>query len=1836
MKKSTLFAGILAAAFAISGGILAYKTYFRHTEFVPTKITEAKISLVSAPRAYLTNNHKPLPDRVDVLFNANIASPKALQAKTLSGFKMSPGKNGWWEFSGGSQLVFEPVGSWIPGQEYTVTIPEEILATGIRLKERTFKFHAPDFMVRQLAADFYEDPRNIRNKSVTASFEFSYPVKEEGLKDAVKIKTVSGKEYGFTYTLSRRNTRLHIISDPVKLGKEDDFAEISVEKVKNVYNDAALNSSQKAMKARVKIPSINTFFKVKEIQSSIMRNEDNEPVQMVEIAFSAAPDDESLKDRISLAYCQENCSNVWKDKDNQDARWVKLETAALPTPEGTNSRFYKYHLPQRYATLRVLIKDGASSKEGYPLGSVRQVIRSADYPREVGIRFDGAVIPLNTQKSVAFSSRGVSVLGVKIAKIFDEDLNHLVTQTGGDFATPYFNNYSFNEDNIATIFEKELTINDEDPSKLNYSSLDLAPYLSGKSGVFLITVSGKDNGYAVTSADKRLIMLTDLGVIVKDNADGSHVLFVANISKGEPVKGAKVEVLGVNGQPVLSAKTDKDGMASLPSFADFKDDKRAVVYKISYKGDMSFIPVYKNDRVLDYSRYNIGGEFASGKKDALKAFLFSDRGIYRPSETAHFGIMTRLENLNVPVGVPLVAKINTPDWKLVSQKNFTTPADGLLDMDYAIPATVPLGRYTLTLYKNNGKYEEYVNSIEFDVEEFLPDTMKINLAFSPKGGKGWNTADKITVKADLTNLYGTAATEHEVKGIYRLVPTRFQFAEYAGFYFYDPSLSVSSLGRTEDDVLSGVKTDKDGIAEYEINLNRYYRGTYQLSAVMTGLEREGGRGVEKMISTLVSPHSYLLGYKTDTEDNNLRFLEKGSMHKVKLIAVDSDLAQIAADNLVAKVYANKEVRVLTKLENGTYGYQLTRKKELIKSEKADVGAEGSEITLDTATAGDFILVIEENGGKEMLRINYSISGAANENFKTDKLQNLALTLDKKVYANGDTIRVQIRAPFKGMGLLTIEQDKVYAYKWFKTDSKASVQEIKLPDGVNGNAYLNVALARDITAEEIFDKPLSYGIAPFNISTAVFNLPIELTVPESIKPGEELTIGYKTPEDANIFLWGVNTGILQVADYKLPSPLQFFIPRKALQVVTKQILDLVLPDTELSLQLAAPGGGADGEEEAALLKMLNPFARKQNKPAVFWSGLLKATSDEQTFSYVVPDTFNGEMKIMAVGMNEHKFGAVEKKVLVRSDFALTPTSPLYVSPDDVFEAGTSVSNLVKGSGKAYKVRLSVLATDGLEVLGENSKILEIDENGENSATFQLKARNKLGAQTLTFVAEAVDDATKRATMTQEMGIRPALPFATYVTAGKAQRQVALKDFVKEFYAYERSQKVYASASPLILTKGLLQYLGKYPHYCTEQSISKIFPAMEVLFKLPADEAAGYIDSKFVYDTYDDVLAKLIDRQRADGGFAMWGGASSKSDKFVSVYALEFLTAAKKYGFNVPKGVYDGAIRFAKTIAAETPANEKDTLAAYAAYALTEAGEVTSNYLLNLEAVLQRDYGDKWKSTLNGVYIAAGYQLLHNPKKALELIKHYKFGASDVDNARYIYVANKVFADMDVGNNVEDIETLLKPIEEQNFNTISAAFAILALSEIGQNGAADAIRFEGAAATQNGLYSVADVTPSVKKLELSADKPFFYTIEQEGFAVELPQKAVANGLQIVKIIKAPKGKTTDTLELGDEVTVKLTIKNTAKKYISDVALVDLLPAGLEIVRGSIEDDYRLLNSEAREDRMLAYFNLGSADTLSVSYKAKVVAKGDFIVPPAFVNAMYDAKIFANTFSERLVID
>jgi uncharacterized protein YfaS (alpha-2-macroglobulin family) len=78
----------------------------------------------------------------------------------------------------------------------------------------------------------------------------------------------------------------------------------------------------------------------------------------------------------------------------------------------------------------------------------------------------------------------------------------------------------------------------------------------------------------------------------------------------------------------------------------------------------------------------------------------------------------------------------------------------------------------------------------------------------------------------------------------------------------------------------------------------------------------------------------------------------------------------------------------------------------------------------------------------------------------------------------------------------------------------------------------------------------------------------MAAPSLVKPGQVLPIRLSSREPQQVIVFAVDEGILQAARYRLQNPLDTFFAKRALEVKTSQMLDLILPEFKLLLNRAA--------------------------------------------------------------------------------------------------------------------------------------------------------------------------------------------------------------------------------------------------------------------------------------------------------------------------------------------------------------------------------------------------------------------------------------------------------------------------------------------------------------------------------------------------------------------------------------------------------------------------------------------------------------------------------------------
>ena len=1746
----------------------------------------------------------------------------------------TPDIRGIWSYDG-KNLILTPEKDWLPSQSYKIKLNRDLFEKNAKVDSYSItartainKIHIEEFEV-------WHDAKDLKKFGLSSRVKTDFPMGEK-----VRFKLIlNKKEHPVTIHYDQYKRYAFVNYGDLQLKEKPQVAELTVE----------LTNGEKAAKA-VSVPSIYDFAKLKEMSSSVLA-QGNEEKQALILDFADAFDIEKVAKKLTVYLLPEKDpeGKDWNDTTLEDKVYIeeglkkaeKLTLTPLKQNVAQTVSAFSYKVSnfpmKRY--IYVVLEDNLVSESGLTTKEkYAQVLPAAEFKKMLEFAGDGNILSLKGSQTLHLVSRSVKNIDVKISKIIPNLLNVLLTQLEGDMNDEWFyadDNYrgTIKDEDLAEIHRLQIPL--VPSAEIKYSTVELDKYLKkAEMGLFFVEVEGdghrlQDENYETYyyPYHKRLVLVTDIALLFKQVIYDTAKVYAISVSTGQPLVNAKIEMLSRNGTIAATKYTNQKGEAIFKDITKFKNERKPIAFVATYGNDFSYIPVGKWQRRVDYSRYSTDGQYLSNyQRQGLDAFIFTDRGIYRPGEEVSFGIITKNKTWTSTAGLPVKVKVRDSNYKVVFEKNISLTAEGLADFHYPLSPTAPTGKYTISVYNiADEKREEFISEESFRVREFQEDNLTIQTRLEGVENKGWATLQDLTGKVKVRNLYGTAAQGNEVKATLSLEPTQFAFDVYKDYSFSDYIHDKKSNIERVEEELPTQKTSADGTTTFPIALSNYRAGTYKLTFLAEAFERESGAGVKALASKLVSPNPYIVGYKSAA---NLSFMDKDSQQHIDFVAINPNLEKIDLDNLKLTILSQQEVSVPVVQPNGSYRYQTTTEEKVEKTVDFKISARGSSFRLPTDKAGKYVLEINDENNK-LLRVNFFVAGSSNVGYRLNKDAKLSLVLAQKEVPQGGTLTFNIAAPYEGTALVSIEKDKVYASKWITLSTNSVKQNIQLPMELEGDGYVNVSLLRSKNSKDVLASPYSFAMEHFTVSTAKRKLTPKISVPEVIKPGEKLSVRYSTSKPSKIILFGVNEGILQVARYQTPNPLKYLFRKSALEVDTYQIWDLILPEIELLKETAGIGGGAD-IQKSLLAAGLNPFARKRNKALVFWSGILAADGQTKTYTYEVPEYFNGKIRVMAIAVEQKAMGSSEKFVEVRAPITLSAGAPVAVAPKDVFDVGLKIGNN-KEDGTDGKMRIKMTVSQNLEIVGDDVKEADVPYGAEKTVYFRVKALEDLGNGEVSFEVENQKEITS---LTTTLSIRPAGAYRTDIMTGNEKSRTLEIKKIPAFPVYDTfaERKLAVSANPLVLAEGLNNFLKGFPHGCTEQIISQAYP--DIILKP---------NTKQSKEIFQNLISQLRVRQKFSGGFTVWEDSDYISDT-ISIYVLQFLTDAKELGYPVPSDLFDKTISWATGFVSK----KVDSLAsaqslAQAHYLLAKNGRVMTRELANLVEFLdKRD--PYWQERVEGAYVAATYALLQNTEKAQEIIKKYKvfdthkrygdYDSNTIRNADYLYLVATHFSNIaDDKHNVKVIKQLLQDIADKQYNTLSSGKTVRALNAYGRHFAKQdenlEVKVNGnpVALSKEGNVLVTSLPKDIEKIEVknpnSSTLGVFYVLTRTGFE-NTPVSRASNGLEISKHYFDKYGKELDTARVGDDVFVKINLKTTgALESVSNVAITDILPGAFLLPEEKIEGNAESFS--IREDRVLIY-TTATPQEKEFSYKAKVVSSGTFLDPAVSAASLYDQAINA----------
>ena len=1860
--------------------------------------------------------------------------------------RMDPEVQGEWKWADSKRLEFFPAAGWLPPGSYRFQARDGLLADDCQLAANTHfdRFRtAPKLTASFGNRDYYIDPATPGLQQLTTTVTFSQPVLLEEARRRFSVASVTGIEIFQAGSEAQilpepeDPRRFYLRSPLMKPGEKEDL--ILFNFAAGMMAATGGEPTEEDLQTKLTAYSRDSLFFIDSVGSMLRKTADGEPEQalLVQLSIPAMPASvaQSVQAWMLPPEERDEYGNLkqWTKENVGDevlAKSRRMELELMVDPDAPPMQPGLVFRVPRQPGGKVFVK--LPKETAGPGGFVtpeeyREVTTLVSIPREAELMGNGGLLALNGERKISVQSRGIDHLRYTVARVKTDRINHLVSQTRGSFQSPYFLGDLGFED-LSDYEQTVQAIARQDEYAVNYSSFDFAPLVDfpqpgGKNGrgLFYLTVegvrprtpddgeaaeespdrewlpltpvdgSGDDDSYRYESGanyptgdrvrDERFILVTDLGLIMKEAADGSRSIFVQSFGARGPVDGVKLSVLAKNGKVLKTAITDATGMAAIPSLRGLERELLPVAMVASKGDDLAFIPWAKSERLVDSSRYDVGGVRYS-ETAALTAALFTERGIYLPGEDLHIGGIVRQRDWSGELaGLPVELVVTNAKRDIAGRHPLKLEEGGVFSITIPTAESAPTGPWWLSLERpmpeKDGMRRDsvFLGDTVVRVEDFQPDRLKIKARFHPEASDGWCAPEGLEVAVQLDTLFGMAAANRRIAAKLHLTPENPNFTKWPGWVF---GISRDSRHDTREIALTDATTDEQGRARLPLNLEAHTAPMLRARVELEGFEADGGRGVRTSLSTLVSPQAYLLGYKAA----RLGYLDEREPVQAEVMAIGPDAKPVAAAGLTRVLIRTRHVSVLTKQGNGSLAYESQKRDETIESVKVSLPAKPQALKLPLKTPGNFRYEFRNAAGQVLCSIPFHVAGKGDATRDLERSGELEIRFADKKWLPGEELEFSLTTPFTGAGLITVEKDRVLASKWFKVDSKTSVQSIRLPGEIEGGVYLSVVMARALDSPDVFLNPLASGIMPIPAARGDREMAVTLDAADRVRPGQRLAIGYQVPKNGKVAIWAVDEGIHLVSSYQAPDPLRRLLPTAALEVETYQLMDVLMPEFSLLRKALAIGG--DGGEEAGTaipeLQMgLNPFKRRRDAPVVFWSGFVPAGPERREVFYEVPDYFAGRLKIMAVAVSENSVGVGEAQTIVKGDFVLQATTPLFVVPGDEFTASVTISNQLEGDAATDQVKVEVETIGGVEIIETAPGTHTIPVGKEATVSFRCRATDLLGNAELIFTASG---GTGRQVTRSSFSVRPGVARAAKVQSGwfrGGSHDVAVDH---PMFGELAERHAVVSTTPLGLAHGLAAYLKEYPHGCTEQITSRAFPWLvlkdDTNFGIDREEAAAAIA---------DVVNQLSRRQGSNGGFGWWSADSEEGFDYVTLYVGHFLTECKASGFEVPARLYQGTLRRLRYMADAEVAKPNGSdpyrydqtrweaeMRAAAIYLLTRNEEVTTNYALKLQDFMEANVpGELWHRDSTAVWLASVWRMLKKESAAMQLLDahraeikkplpqywrygYYFYQSKLTREATAFTVLCRHFPEIARKLTYEEMKPLTEMIEQGDFHTLSAAWSIQALKAYADL-SKDSGVMAGIAAVKDGETEIL-AGPATGQLQVKVPEGmvrFFFadgspkglgawyqTIEK-GFAKELPTEPGGKHLEIRRELLDGAGQPVAHGKLGETIIAKLTIRNLTKTELPNLAITEMLPGGFELAppgeAGSLRPGLATRQGtdyiDVREDRALIYLGLQPEGSLTLQYALRPTCPGIYIVPPPCAEDMYEATVRANGTGGKLTV-
>ncbi len=1306
-----------------------------------------------------------------------------------------------------------------------------------------------------------------------------------------------------------------------------------------------------------------------------------------------------------------------------------------------------------------------------------------------------------------------------------------------------------------------------------------------KNGIFLMAIGEGGHDFCKEShhywcqncnAPKyRLVCVSDLGLSVRTNANGLGV-WVTSLTNGRPVPKAKVEVFSSANVKVLEGLTDANGWC-VPAWVQ-KGQPFAVIVTAADGTDRTFLAI--RDRMRIDETYGDGRRPVFLMAKECTGFAWTERGIYRHDEKIFFHLILRDGEMNAPKPFPVTLQLVNPKGNVFVEKTALPDRLGALAYEgFSVPADQPSGKWRIRA-KLPGRDGAVLAEREVKIEEFAPPQIRVKVK-ACEGVHPTNFAFAVSAE----HLFGGPAATLACEGAVVFEDVAFAPEAWKGYHFGNDDLGLKpcfrELGEETLDAAGKVRFTAPIWADSG-------RPKAMVRATGQGIVFEdGGRPATSRASALLHYYPYYIG---STLTGWVRRPENGTP-KVALACVTQDGKRVGTSKkLTLKLERIDSVYSYRRGENGWNTWDCERIRSLAADDiefETRTDAD-TEVALPVSECGDYVLTVSDSATGVSYARTFYLSAWGDETVRAPLANPTEVTLrpDKAAYRVGEAPRLVIKSPFTGFAMLSVLREKeryTEILKLTNATSEVVLRPVSREDAPNLDVYISVVQSVMENAKHLAVR--AHGQTTVRVKPAEYEMPVKVTT--KVIGTREVRAAVAAPGAASVVVTLVDEGINLLTGEPTPDPINAFARVRTAEHPLFDLYGKILPVDGAALK--ANGIKTGGDCGAEMLGRVSPVGTRRFKPLARWQ-VVPVKDGRAEALFTLPE-FVGEVRVTAVAYSSRATGAASAQQKITPRLVAQPDAPRFVAPDDRFDVTLPLHNR---SGAAGEVKAKI---------NDQTFRFMLTKDASTNLIVRLIAPSAPGDFSIVYVAEGFGE---RHEQTIALPVRPAVAWVETagVEAADAKSSHHQKKEGMSTNSYERySERIFDS--PLGEYEAALRWLAEYRHGCLEQTCSRVFPLI----------AAGGILNAVVTNAPDAVAVgvRRVESMIRERDFVMWPDCGEAPwNREVSLYAAHFLVAAEKSGARVNAVAKRQVMKFLNKWVDGKDAN----VSAYAALVLAIAGEPEKDRMFRL-------YDDRAKlSALARSRLALAFAVADDLPRARTLLADVHEPQS-IKEAAFVAMARTAVDPKDA--KILPLLMWLNAKRDRAKNswgtTEENAHALLAM----------------------GAYYQAN--PPKKGEKFVAWRKL--TLPKLGEV-----KDESNGIFIERTFRTVDAKLANLagLRCGQLLIAELTVTSAVSRVMNDLVIEDLFAGAFDSVHRELDpeavsvassvpviDDW-VMRMDARDDRMLIFskkFKLEAGHAARIFYPVRVVSAGEFVLPGASVEGMYDPALHALRAPGRVVV-